>query len=198
MLALLAGPGAVAPGVLPALAGEWRSPADLIALLKTPGAVALMRHALAPIDPNRSETPVEAEELGPCATQRNLDDVGRADARRIGELLRAQGVVFERVFTSRWCRCRETAELIRGGPVEHLPFIDSYFQSPTRATRGPAQLAGLRHFIGTELPKTDRVLMVTHGSVIHDLTMRWTDESEMVVFRADGRGGVDFIAFGSV
>ena len=60
--------------LLPAslLADDWDA-------LKQPGAIALMRHALAPGggDP-------EGFTLGDCATQRNLDARGPDQARRIG------------------------------------------------------------------------------------------------------------------
>ena len=49
------------------------------ALLRQGGVVALFRHALAPgtFDP-------PGFRLGDCGTQRNLNDEGRAQARRIG------------------------------------------------------------------------------------------------------------------
>ena len=63
--------------------------------LKQPGAIAIMRHALAPGtgDPTGFT-------LGDCTTQRNLNDAGRAQARRTGDALRARGIGFETVLTS--------------------------------------------------------------------------------------------------
>jgi hypothetical protein len=101
-------------------AGATRALADnaLLGLLRRPGSIAFMRHALAPLDGSQPrETGVTAETLGPCETQRNLNEVGRADARRIGDILRREAITFDHVFTSKWCRCRETAELIVGRPV---------------------------------------------------------------------------------
>ena len=51
-----------------------------------------------------------------CATQRNLSDEGRAQARRIGARFRANGIETAKVFSSQWCRCRETAELLEVSP----------------------------------------------------------------------------------
>jgi phosphohistidine phosphatase SixA len=68
--------------------------------------IVLLRHANAPGvgDPSGFK-------LGDCSTQRNLDDVGRARSRRIGELLRTSPVKVGAVWSSQWCRTRETAAL---------------------------------------------------------------------------------------
>jgi phosphohistidine phosphatase SixA len=170
--------------------------ADLIELLRRPGHVTLMRHALAPFDGAPRESGKLPHELGPCETQRNLDDNGRADARRVGAVFRAAGVSFEKIYTSKWCRCRETADLIAGRPVENLPLIDSYFTSPDKAVRQPSQLAALKHFVNFILLPTDRALLVTHGSLIQDLTGVFTDEAETVIVKADGKGGIVVLARG--
>ncbi|MEN9293955.1 MAG: hypothetical protein RIT31_720, partial [Actinomycetota bacterium] len=76
------------------------------------GYVLLMRHALAPGvgDP-------ENFKLGDCSTQRNLSAEGREDAREIGEWLKRRDIPILRVESSRWCRARETAELLGIGKV---------------------------------------------------------------------------------
>src|SRR5205823_13863012 len=57
------------------------------AALRTPGAVIVLRHSYAPggFDPPGAR-------LDDCSTQRNLDDNGRAQARRIGEAFREHGI----------------------------------------------------------------------------------------------------------
>jgi phosphohistidine phosphatase SixA len=170
--------------------------AALIELLRQPGHVALMRHALAPFEGAPREGGKLPEQLGPCETQRNLNQVGRDDARRLGELFRREGLVFEAVFTSKWCRCRETAELMMGRPVDNLPLIDSYFTSPDKATRGPAQIAALKQYLATALRPTDRALLVSHGSLISDLAGIDTDEAEIVVVKSDRRGGIVVVGHG--
>lgn len=167
----------------------------LMDLLKKPGHVAFMRHAWAPFEGAPKSEGVSAETLGPCETQRNLDEKGRSDARRLGELFRRAGVVFEHVYTSKWCRCRETAELIMGRPVENLTLINSYYTNPDKSV-GPIQQAALKRYISESIPLAARALMVTHGSLITDLTGIDTDETEIVVIKADGKGGVDVVGRG--
>ena len=67
------------------------------------GYVLLLRHTLAPGvgDP-------ENFKLNDCATQRNLSEVGRQDAKEVGEWLKRREIRIFRVESSRWCRAKET------------------------------------------------------------------------------------------
>jgi hypothetical protein len=78
---------------------------ELDEALQKPDHVLLMRHALAPGvgDP-------AGYTLQDCKTQRNLDAKGRVQAQKIGQWLKAQGVNEALVFSSEWCRCKQTAE----------------------------------------------------------------------------------------
>ena len=183
-----------AAALLPARAA---AETGIIDLLRVPGHVAFMRHAWAPFEGAPKDGGRTAETLGACETQRNIDAFGRADARRIGALFRRESIVFEYVYSSVWCRCRETAELIMSRPVENLPLIDSYYTNPDK-TRGPAQLAALRQYLNVTLAPTDRALLVTHGSLITGLAAIDTGETEIVVVKADRRGGIAVVGHGVV
>ena len=77
------------------------------------GGVLMFRHALAPgnFDP-------PGFKLGDCATQRNLNDAGRHQARQIGAWFAARQWRPTRVRSSPWCRCLESARLAFGARVE--------------------------------------------------------------------------------
>ena len=92
------------------------------------GGLVLFRHAIAP----GGGDPLGMR-LGDCATQRNLDAEGRAQARRIGDAVRAAGVAVGGVLASQWCRTRETAELGFPGLARDEPAFNSFF-----ADRGAA------------------------------------------------------------
>ncbi|MFN0164057.1 MAG: histidine phosphatase family protein, partial [Burkholderiales bacterium] len=77
--------------------------------LRSGGVVLLIRHASAP---GTGDPP--GFRLDDCATQRNLSDAGRFEARALGERLKKLGVTNAEVLTSQWCRCRETARLAFG------------------------------------------------------------------------------------
>ena len=79
--------------------------------------VALMRHNDAP--GGAGDPP--GFRVDDCATQRNLSAKERADAARIGARLRSEGIAVERILSSPWCRCMDTATLLELGPVEAEP-----------------------------------------------------------------------------
>ena len=79
--------------------------------------VALMRHTDAP--GGVGDPP--GFRVDDCATQRNLSAKGRADAARIGARLRSEGIAVEKILSSPWCRCIDTATLLELGPVEAEP-----------------------------------------------------------------------------
>lgn len=149
--------------------------------LRQPGAVALMRHATAPGTGDPS-----GFRLGDCSTQRNLSDEGRAEARAIGARLTAEGIGFSHVFTSEWCRTRETAELLALGPVTPLPAANSFFANRGRAAE---QTEALRARLAA-LPEGSRAIVVTHQVNITALTGVFPRSGEIVVVVPDGEGGL--------
>jgi phosphohistidine phosphatase SixA len=155
---------------------------DAWAALQEPGTIAVMRHALAPGggDPANFE-------LGDCSTQRNLNDAGREQARRIGQAFRDQGIQVDRVLTSQWCRCRDTAELLDLAPVEDFPALNSFFQD--RSTRDQ-QTAAVRDFLA-EAPDDDKLVLVTHQVNITALTDVFPSSGEVVVIEVGDDGAVD-------
>jgi hypothetical protein len=99
-----------------------------------------------------------------CTTQRNLDAAGRAQARTIGERLRAERIPVDRVLTSRWCRCRETATLLGLGP-------------------------GMLAFIRT-WPGPGNALLVTHQVNITAVTDVYPRSGELVAVTAEAEPAV--------
>ena len=129
--------------------------------LRSGTAIGLLRHATAPGigDPAHFR-------LEDCATQRNLSEAGRQQARAIGAAFRRNGIATARVLSSRWCRCLETARLLDLGPVEPFPPLDSFFAASERAA---PQTAALQAFLSRPYAGPPRVL-VTHQVNITALT----------------------------
>ena len=70
------------------------------------GGIAIFRHSNAP---GVGDPP--GMRLDDCSTQRNLDEEGRVQARRIGDAFRSRNIQLGAVLASQWCRATETAEL---------------------------------------------------------------------------------------
>jgi phosphohistidine phosphatase SixA len=156
-------------------AAEEIEDADLAARLQKGGAVLLLRHAYAPGtgDP-------EGFRLDDCTTQRNLNDAGREQARSIGTWLRAHGIEHARVYSSEWCRCLETAELLGLGPVTPLPALNSFFER--RGDRGP-NLAALEAFLAGQPPNGEPIVLVTHQVTITALSGIYPASGETLLMR---------------
>jgi hypothetical protein len=139
--------------------------------------IVLFRHAIAP---GGGDPP--GLRLGDCATQRNLDDTGRDQARRIGEAIRAAEVSVGAVLTSAWCRTRETAELAFPGRGVVEPAFNSFFAD---RGAGPAQTAAARTILrGWNGPGA--LFVSTHQVNITALTGIVPASGEGVVLRRDG------------
>lgn len=124
--------------------------------LKSGNLVILMRHS--------QTTPGVGDpdgfQINDCATQRNLNDAGRAQARLLGQRLRANGVQITRVISSAWCRCVDTAKLVSpSSTVETDDNLGSYWK------RGDASIKSASEAVRAQIsawrgPGT--LLLVTH------------------------------------
>jgi broad specificity phosphatase PhoE len=150
--------------------------------LRTPGAVVVLRHSYAPggFDPPDAR-------LDDCSTQRNLDESGRAQAQRIGEAFRRNGIAVGAVLSSPRCRCLDTARLAFGRVESWEPLQGAL----TDTERRQRQLAEIKERIAANQSGPPLVL-VTHGSVVTDLTGLSIRMGEFVVLRraADGAHAV--------
>lgn len=155
-----------------------------LAALKSGGHYALMRHAKAP----GRDDPDEFR-LGDCATQRNLDAGGRAQAADIGAGLRRAGVTIFKLYASRWCRCMETAELLAVGDVEPLDVLNSFHRAREHEIEQTKHLTALV----SQPITTPSVLLVTHHDNIVALTRIVTREGEIVVVKPRGGGKFEIV-----
>ena len=141
------------------------------AALRMPGTQALMRHARAP---GTGDPP--GFRLGDCSTQRNLDEEGRSQARRIGDAFRANGMQIDVVLTSAWCRASETAELLNVGPVTIEPALNSFFSDRD------AEEQQTRRLVERVMQLAERkAVLVTHQVNITALTGISPSSGEVVV-----------------
>jgi phosphohistidine phosphatase SixA len=150
------------------------------AALAQPATIVLFRHATAPGvgDP-------AAFKLGDCATQRNLSDEGRAEARKIGKQFRARGIKVGAVLTSQWCRTRETAQLAFGEQaVQGEPAFNSQFGRPEQAD---AQTGRARAILA-RWKGPGVLVVVTHQVNITALVEGFASSAEGVAMRADADG----------
>lgn len=165
----------------PSLASElaWQA-------LQEGGAVALLRHAHAP----GTGDPPEFR-LGDCSTQRNLSSKGREQARQLGTRFKANHIAIERVLSSEWCRCLDTARLAFGDRVERLPALNSFFSK--QDVEG-VQTGAVRGLVEKWRAQTGVLVLVTHQVNITALTGIYPAEGEILVLRPRATSGFDLVA----
>lgn len=172
--------------VTAALAGAPLAAADkdLWQRLHAGGHVLLIRHAAT--DPGVGDPP--AFRLAVCSTQRNLSEAGKRDARAIGAAFRERGIPLGPVWSSRWCRCLDTARLAFGR-VEESPMLDSMFTDTEAA--GRAKVREVLARAGAWRGK-DNLVLVTHDVNIRALVGESVAQGEIVVARP-GQGRLDVL-----
>ena len=164
-----------------ARAGE----AEAWAALRAGRHVALMRHADAPGgfgDP-------AGFRIDDCATQRNLSAKGRADAEKIGARLKSEGIAFEKIISSPWCRCMDTATLLQLGPVtSEATFSNVVVLTDQRQSLTIGARAVIEQWNGS-----GNLLVVTHGANIAALTGIPPASGEIVVVKKGSGGGIESV-----
>lgn len=150
--------------------------------LRAPGSVVILRHSYAPggFDPPTAR-------MDDCSTQRNLDAKGRAQAARVGEAFRRSGIEIGVILSSPRCRCLDTGRLAFGRAQAWEP-LQGALDDTERRRR---QVAEIRRTIAAHQGGPVLVL-ITHGSVVSDLTGLNIRMGAFVVLRraADGTHAV--------
>ena len=147
------------------------------------GYVLLLRHTIAPGvgDP-------ENFKLNDCSTQRNLSQVGRDDAKAVGDWLKRRDIKISRVESSRWCRAKQTAQLLGIGKVRLNSNLDSLFESkdPAKAiqtVRVKKQIVDWRN-------KSGLLVLVGHFVNIGAVAGVGVGSGEGVLVKADSKGKI--------
>jgi len=128
--------------------------------LKNGGNLIFIRHAYAPGggDPDNFD-------INDCSTQRNLSEEGRNQAKNIGNYFKENLIPIDRVISSEWCRCKETAR-IAFEKFETKNFLNSFFSEKFSKNRAK-QIKNLKKYI-SEWDGNKNLVFVTHYVVISE------------------------------
>ena len=124
--------------------------------------IIFMRHALAPGNGDPSNFIIDD-----CSTQRNLDSKGIIQSQMIGEYFRKFKIKFTKIFSSFWCRCRDTASFLNLGEFFTHKGLNSFYQGHVNRDE---TLAELNKLIDNLKLLKGTYLMVTHYVVIKAFT----------------------------
>ena len=164
------------------LAASQLSHAGLKEDLETGSYVLMMRHADAPgySDP-------DGYNLNDCSTQRNLGAAGKTQAKMIGKWLDSQGIKRAQIFSSPWCRCKDTAALLGKGAVQVEAGLGSFFEN--RGSRQEqTRLTQLKIAQLLKVSPREPVIMVTHQINIQAFVGQSVGSGGMVLVKVNQSG----------
>ena len=132
-----------------------------------------IRHAYAPGtgDPNNFN-------LNDCLTQRNLNKDGRKQAQKIGEFFKKNNIKIEKVLSSEWCRCKETAE-IAFDDYSTKNFLNSFYSLKYEKNKSK-QIKDLNDYI-RQFKSDKNLILVTHYVLISEVLNYAPSSGEIVV-----------------
>ena len=136
--------------------------------------IIFIRHALAP----GGGDPVGFK-INDCATQRNLNQAGINQSKKIGEFFINNKVLIDQVLSSQWCRCKDTAKYAFKN-FKEFSALNSTFQSPYDKNE-LRQLKEIKNFVNNWDGEGKNLILITHYSIITAITNAVPGSGEIVV-----------------
>ena len=141
--------------------------------LKNGGNLIFIRHAYAPGggDPDNFI-------ISNCSTQRNLNEDGKKQSRKIGQFFIKNNISIDKVLSSEWCRCKDTAN-IAFNKFETKIFLNSFFSSKF-ANNKNQQIRDLKEYI-KNWESDKNLVLVTHYVLITEVLNYSPSSGEIVI-----------------
>ena len=146
---------------------------NLLNQLEDGGKLIFIRHAYAPGggDPDNFN-------LNDCSTQRNLNNEGRKQAQYIGEFFKKNKIKIDKVLSSEWCRCKETARIAFKN-FSTNSFLNSFYSSKY-AKNKDKQIKMLNNYV-KKFKSDKNLILVTHYVLISEVLNYAPSSGEIVV-----------------
>ena len=136
--------------------------------------VILIRHALAPGGGDPASF-----KINDCKTQRNLNEVGVNQSKKIGKIFRDNKIPIDIVLSSEWCRCKDTA-FHAFGKFKEFSALNSTFSPPYNKNER-SQINDIKKYLKNWNDKGKNLILVTHYSIITAITDAAPSSGEIVI-----------------
>jgi len=146
---------------------------NLINQLSEGGKLIFIRHAYAPGsgDPNNFD-------LKNCSTQRNLSKEGKEQSKKIGNFFKKNKIPIQKIISSEWCRCKETAS-IAFSKFQTKSFLNSFYSTKYKKNKD-AQIKQLKLYV-KNWDRKKNLIFVTHYVVISEIFNYAPSSGEIVI-----------------
>ena len=145
----------------------------VIESLKEGGKLIFIRHALAP-----GNGDPENFELQNCSTQRNLNEIGIQQSKKIGLIFKKNEIKIDNIYSSEWCRCKDTAKYAFDD-FKTFDALNSFYDIRFAANEDK-QIKDFYEFIDS-IDNKNNIVFVTHYVVIGAILNIGTSSGEIVV-----------------
>ena len=127
---------------------------NIVEILKKNDNIIFIRHSLAP----GSGDP-ENINLNDCKTQRNLNSEGIKQSKKIGNFFKKNDIKVEHIFSSEWCRCKDTA-FYAFNNYKTFNALNSFYSEQFYKNKNK-QIKNLKKFI-SNWDNNSNLVLVTH------------------------------------
>ena len=141
--------------------------------LKEGNKLVFIRHAIAPGNGDPSNF-----DINDCSTQRNLDKNGIAQSKKIGLFFKNNKIKIDKVLSSEWCRCKDTAKYAFQN-FETFDALNSFYDVRFAANEAK-QVKDLKNYIKNWNDDKNLVL-VTHFVVISSILNTGSSSGEIII-----------------
>ena len=141
--------------------------------LKEGKKLIFIRHAIAPGngDPNNFD-------INDCSTQRNLDEKGIEESEKIGLFFKNNKIKIDKVLSSQWCRCKDTAKYAFKN-FETFNALNSFYDEKFAANEAK-QIKDLKNYI-KNWNSDKNLVLVTHFVVISSILNTGSSSGEIII-----------------
>ena len=146
---------------------------ELINSLKKGGKIVFIRHAYAP-----GNGDPENFDLKKCLSQRNLNSKGKEQAKKIGLFFNKNKIPVDKILSSEWCRCKDTARLAFQKYKIFSP-LNSFYDIKFKKNK-KKQIIDLKDYLNKWDSKKNLIL-ITHYVVISEILNITSSSGEIIV-----------------
>tara|TARA_B100001093_G_scaffold236265_1_gene226349 strand:+ start:567 stop:1124 length:558 start_codon:yes stop_codon:yes gene_type:complete len=145
----------------------------LIDELKQGKKIIFIRHAYAPGngDPDNFDK-------NDCSTQRNLNYQGIQQSKKIGQFFFKNQINIKKVFSSEWCRCKDTAKYAFN-EFQTFDALNSFYEFKFIKNKDK-QISDLKRFI-SNWNSNENIIFITHYVVIAEILGVGVGSGEIIV-----------------
>ncbi len=145
----------------------------LINELKEGGKILFIRHAYAP-----GNGDPENFDIKDCSTQRNLNEQGIEQSKKIGQFFTQNQIIFNKIFSSEWCRCKDTAKYAFN-EFKTFDALNSFYQAKFLKNKD-RQITDLKKLI-KNWDDNKNLILITHYVVISEMLGVGVSSGEIIV-----------------